>query len=55
MKNDNVTWQSNSETTFSWWSSYTKDQIFDKNVNNINENSNFTHGCMAASINVEER
>lgn len=32
-----VTWQSKSETTFSWWSSYKKDQIFDKNVNNINE------------------
>lgn len=32
-----VTWQSNSETTFWWWSSYKKDQIFDKNVNNINE------------------
>lgn len=32
-----VTWQSNSETTFSWWSSYKKDQIFDKNVNNINK------------------
>lgn len=32
-----VTWQSNSETTFSWWSSYKKDQIFDKNVHNINE------------------
>ena len=32
-----VTWQSKSETTFSWWSSYKKDQIFDKNVNNVNE------------------